>query len=176
MTFPQANAAGTTIVNSLDPTGWRDRAIDNRSSPAAKVALFRSLFRGREDVQARRFESQSDRSGYQPDCANEPLVRTISALYLGFFARDVGISAGQRNLCHEGCDTAGAAQPVASAGVISESGILLGSSDAVTRLRQTQNHFVRNPSHISLSRFASRRCSNVLDAIERAVISCRRGD
>jgi superfamily II DNA or RNA helicase/very-short-patch-repair endonuclease len=34
--------------------------------------LFRSLFRGREDVYARRFESwKSGRSGYQPDCANE---------------------------------------------------------------------------------------------------------
>jgi len=72
MNFPQANAAATTIINSLDPTGWRDRAIDSRSSPAVKVALFRSLFRGREDVYARRFENQtSGRSGYQPDCANE---------------------------------------------------------------------------------------------------------
>lgn len=72
MTCPQANAAATPIANSLEPTGWRDRAIDSRSSPAAKVALFRSLFRGREDVYVRRFESQkSGRSGYQPDCANE---------------------------------------------------------------------------------------------------------
>jgi hypothetical protein len=34
-----------------------------------KIALFRSLFRGREDVYARRFKSR--KSGYQPDCANE---------------------------------------------------------------------------------------------------------
>jgi hypothetical protein len=32
--------------------------IDQFSPPAAKIALFRSLFRGREDVYARRFESR----------------------------------------------------------------------------------------------------------------------
>ena len=46
--------------------------IDSRAPTAAKIALFRSLFRGREDVYARRFESRtSGKSGYQPDCANE---------------------------------------------------------------------------------------------------------
>jgi superfamily II DNA or RNA helicase/very-short-patch-repair endonuclease len=40
--------------------------------PHAKVKLFRSLFRGREDVYARRFESQkTGRTGYSPACANE---------------------------------------------------------------------------------------------------------
>ena len=45
----------------------------NRSSPAAtKIALFRSLFRGREDVYPRRFESRkTGKSGYAPACANE---------------------------------------------------------------------------------------------------------
>lgn len=37
-----------------------------------KVALFRSLFRGREDVFARRWYSRTtDKSGYQPVCLNE---------------------------------------------------------------------------------------------------------
>ena len=37
-----------------------------------KIALFRSLFKGRDDVFARRFESRkTGRSGYQPACANE---------------------------------------------------------------------------------------------------------
>lgn len=37
-----------------------------------KVALFRSLFRGREDVFARRWQSRSgSKSGYQPVCVNE---------------------------------------------------------------------------------------------------------
>ena len=42
------------------------------SSPQAKIALFRSLFRGREDVYPRRFESRkTGKSGYAPACANE---------------------------------------------------------------------------------------------------------
>lgn len=46
--------------------------VTQRSSPAAKIALFRSLFRGREDVYARRFESlRTGSSGYSPACANE---------------------------------------------------------------------------------------------------------
>jgi hypothetical protein len=45
----------------------------NLQSPAqAKIALFRRLFRGREDVYARRFESRkTGKSGYAPACANE---------------------------------------------------------------------------------------------------------
>jgi hypothetical protein len=42
-------------------------------SPAGeKIALFRSLFRGREDVYPRRFENQrTGRAGYAPACGNE---------------------------------------------------------------------------------------------------------
>ena len=47
-------------------------SVDHRSSPERKIALFRSLFRGREDVYPRRFESRtSGRSGYAPACHNE---------------------------------------------------------------------------------------------------------
>ena len=46
--------------------------IDRTSSSQAKIALFRSLFRGREDVYPRRFESRkTGKSGYAPACANE---------------------------------------------------------------------------------------------------------
>jgi len=49
-----------------------DVAVNNHSPPAAKIALFRSLFRGREDIYPRRFESlRTGKSGYQPACANE---------------------------------------------------------------------------------------------------------
>lgn len=42
------------------------------SLPDEKIALFRSLFRGRTDVYPRRFESRkTGRSGYAPACANE---------------------------------------------------------------------------------------------------------
>ena len=45
----------------------------DRTSPASdKIALFRSLFRGRDDVYPRRFESRkTGKSGYAPACANE---------------------------------------------------------------------------------------------------------
>ena len=47
-------------------------AVDLNSPAAAKVALFRSLFRGREDVYARRYESpKTGNTGYAPACANE---------------------------------------------------------------------------------------------------------
>ena len=46
--------------------------VNRFSSPSAKIALFRSLFRGREDVYARRFLSRkTGKSGYQPACGNE---------------------------------------------------------------------------------------------------------
>lgn len=46
--------------------------IDRLSPVDAKIAVFRSLFRGREDVYARRFESRkTGKSGYSPACGNE---------------------------------------------------------------------------------------------------------
>jgi len=47
--------------------------IVNQQSPAElKIRLFRSLFRGREDVYPRRFESRkTGKSGYAPACSNE---------------------------------------------------------------------------------------------------------
>lgn len=48
----------------------------HRYSPSdKKIDLFMSLFKGREDVYAKRWESQkTGKSGYQPVCANEWLV------------------------------------------------------------------------------------------------------
>jgi len=46
----------------------QDQAFDNR----AKVELFRSLFRGRADILALRWENlKTGKSGYAPACANE---------------------------------------------------------------------------------------------------------
>ncbi|MBI1874245.1 MAG: DEAD/DEAH box helicase family protein [Acidobacteria bacterium] len=46
--------------------------LNQRSSSEQKIALFRSLFCGREDVYPRRFESRkTGKSGYAPACANE---------------------------------------------------------------------------------------------------------
>jgi hypothetical protein len=56
----------TSVLNQ------RSSSITNNSPPSAKIALFRSLFRGREDVYPRRFESRkTGKSGYAPACANE---------------------------------------------------------------------------------------------------------
>ncbi len=47
-------------------------AVDRLSPPEAKVALFRSLFQGRNDVYPRRFENhRTGKSGYAPACGNE---------------------------------------------------------------------------------------------------------
>ncbi len=46
--------------------------ITKDSSAAEKISLYRSLFRGRDDVYARRFESRkTGKSGYAPACRNE---------------------------------------------------------------------------------------------------------
>ena len=46
--------------------------VHQLSSPESKIALFRGLFRGRDDVYPRRFESRkTGKCGYQPACANE---------------------------------------------------------------------------------------------------------
>ncbi|AMY08178.1 UvsW helicase [Luteitalea pratensis] len=47
-------------------------AVDRLAPASAKIAVFRSLFRGRDDVYPRRFESRkTGRSGYAPACAHE---------------------------------------------------------------------------------------------------------
>jgi len=52
--------------------GLETGLVNHHSSVESKIALFRSLFRGRDDVYPRRFESRRTRkSGYQPACANE---------------------------------------------------------------------------------------------------------
>lgn len=53
----------------LDRTGT---TVHLQSPSQAKIALFRFLFRGREDVYASRFESRkTGKSGYAPACGNE---------------------------------------------------------------------------------------------------------
>ncbi len=65
-TQPQAPPVGERVAASAEPP------VTSASSSAAKIALFRSLFRGREDVFAKRWESKkSGKSGYAPVCANE---------------------------------------------------------------------------------------------------------
>lgn len=54
------------------PPDHTDSIVHLQSPSQAKIALFRSLFRGRDDVYARRFESRrTGKSGYMPACGNE---------------------------------------------------------------------------------------------------------
>lgn len=46
-------------------------SVRHDSPTADKISLFRSLFRGREDVYPVRWESKAGRSGYSPACGNE---------------------------------------------------------------------------------------------------------
>jgi hypothetical protein len=56
-------------TGSSQPVG---PGINQDSPPAAKIGLFRSLFRGRTDVYPVRFQSRkTDKVGYSPACANE---------------------------------------------------------------------------------------------------------
>jgi superfamily II DNA or RNA helicase len=56
-------------ASSTVPT---DGLVTRDSPPAAKIALFRDLFRGREDVFPRRWSnSKTGKSGYSPVCGNE---------------------------------------------------------------------------------------------------------
>ncbi|AWI06776.1 TOTE conflict system archaeo-eukaryotic primase domain-containing protein [Clostridium drakei] len=45
--------------------------MNNNSSPECKIKLFMSLFKGREDVYAKRWENKEGKSGYSPVCMNE---------------------------------------------------------------------------------------------------------
>jgi hypothetical protein len=55
-----------------NPAQYPSDSIGSHSGEQSKIGLFRSLFRGREDVYPKRFESRSTgKSGYQPDCRNE---------------------------------------------------------------------------------------------------------
>lgn len=55
-----------------DAVSEENASVTMRSSAKEKIALFRSFFRGREDVFARRWYSKTtEKSGYQPVCGNE---------------------------------------------------------------------------------------------------------
>ncbi len=45
--------------------------VHQQSPVNEKISLFRTLFRGREDVYPKRWESRNNNSGYSPVCSNE---------------------------------------------------------------------------------------------------------
>ncbi|MBN8731708.1 MAG: hypothetical protein J0L64_14285 [Acidobacteria bacterium] len=76
---PDSTSYHQRIVFQQAPRPARHRHPDGHAAPATvpllashlktseKIALFRSLFRGREDVYARRWESPDGRTGYSPN-------------------------------------------------------------------------------------------------------------
>src|SRR5215469_15864328 len=68
----QITLANKIVDNTVTQKQLLRDGISNQSLPENKIALFRSLFKGREDVYAKRFESRkTGKSGYQPVCRNE---------------------------------------------------------------------------------------------------------
>ena len=66
----ERNLLGKTLAESSHHYG--DAPVSNQSPEHEKIVLFRRLFKGREDVYPRRFESsRTGRHGYQPACRNE---------------------------------------------------------------------------------------------------------
>jgi len=67
---------GTSLFG-IDPPAMDTQNKDSetvlcsRSSPPEKIKLFMSLFRGRNDVYAKRWQNKKGQSGYSPVCLNE---------------------------------------------------------------------------------------------------------
>ncbi len=67
----QPLAPTRSIARVAEGTAPPVETPDRLSTRKEKIDLFRSLFRGREDVYAVRWENRKGRSGYSPACANE---------------------------------------------------------------------------------------------------------
>jgi hypothetical protein len=61
----QPEVAESVSPHPVEP-GMGRATVSDKSTPKEKIALFRSLFRGREDVYAIRWERPDGRSGYLP--------------------------------------------------------------------------------------------------------------
>jgi superfamily II DNA or RNA helicase/very-short-patch-repair endonuclease len=60
------------VVTRVEFPAPQQVGVNQHSSAEAKITLFRTLFRAREDVYPRRFESRkTGRAGYSPACGNE---------------------------------------------------------------------------------------------------------
>lgn len=69
---PQSTEAVKFDKNKISAQSSDSAIVTNQSPSEEKIKLFRSLFRGREDIYAKRWHSEkSGKSGYQPVCLNE---------------------------------------------------------------------------------------------------------
>ena len=74
----------SVLTNSFEPTKENatpgvQASVTNASAPNAKIALFRKLFRGRDDVHAVRWTGRNGRSGYSPAAARDAMSRFKSS-------------------------------------------------------------------------------------------------
>lgn len=59
-------------LQSIEPNSSMNHPLVTKHSPLqARINLYKSLFKGRTDMYARRYESKSGKSGYTPACAFE---------------------------------------------------------------------------------------------------------
>src|SRR5690606_18775794 len=68
-TLEETTSPITKTTNEQERTS--ERVVHSKSSSEEKIALFRSLFRGREDVYPVRWTNKAGKSGYSPACQNE---------------------------------------------------------------------------------------------------------
>lgn len=82
-------------------------SVTMKSTPSEKIDLFRSLFRGREDVYALRWHNQkTGKSGYSPVCRNKwipgichlPQVKCADCNYRSYEQLDGGCFSSQTSL------------------------------------------------------------------------------
>jgi len=86
--------AAEALVQVVTPWKLAPPIAGTPATNAAKVALFRSLFRGREDVFPRRWENvKKGKSGYAPACDNEWAH--------GLCEKKRSLGAGRRATCGE---------------------------------------------------------------------------
>jgi len=65
---PESQLLGNPALKNPQLTS---SAIEQPLSLDAKIKIYRSLFKGREDVFAKRWETKNGKTGYSPVCANE---------------------------------------------------------------------------------------------------------
>jgi len=92
--------ASSPAMPSVEPA-----AVKLSLSTPEKITLFRSLFRGREDVYAQRWESQDGRTGYSPRTDRDWLTtlpnRRLSAATDGNYFHDVWRDLYDRRCTHQ---------------------------------------------------------------------------
>jgi superfamily II DNA or RNA helicase len=67
---PEGRSSQERVQQDASPSALSFHFKD-RADPTEKIRLFMSLFKGRDDVYAKRWEGKEGRSGYAPVCLNE---------------------------------------------------------------------------------------------------------